>query len=331
MRRVLQFRFNSVKLLAFGIAVSYSFVSNATAQSLKSSNVIDLAHVKIAGTDCKASLPTGFSSIQWLDDSRLLASTYWAHCDDATADPKKFEAEAVLFDVRGVTLATAHSHASMYTKGPHGTVAALQDGAIELLDGKMHSVQTVPCPNSSKTCGISLDQSSAASADFALCSSSDLRRRVCDFYDGWPAKKVREETLSAGTNPFTRVADHTWQVSPNESWLFKGGHLTRVGMDGQSSLVSPTDFVGNNGGSCGGQLSEASPRRFLATCVGAHWYSDGMFDNIFGFSHAVLFDVMTGDIIGQIDGGAFISSALSPSGREIAILKGKKIRLYDAP
>ena len=207
-QRALQFRLNSLKILAFGIAVSYSFVSNATAQSLKPSNVIDLAHVKIAGTDCKASLPSGFSSIQWLDDSRLLASTYWAHCDDATtADPKKFEAEAVLFDVRGVTLATAHSHASMYTKGPHGTVAALQDGAIELLDGKMHSVQTVPCPNSSKTCGISLDQSLATGADFALCSSSDLRRRVCDFYDGWPAKKVRQETLSAGTNPFTSVAD----------------------------------------------------------------------------------------------------------------------------
>lgn len=332
MRKALQFRLNSVRMLAFGLAVGYSFVSNATAQSLKPSNVIDLARIKIAGTDCKASLPTGFSSIQWLDDSRLLASTYWAHCEASTAaDGKKFETEAVLFDVRGTTIATAHSHASMFTKGPHGTVAALQDGSIELLDGNMHSVQTVHCPNSSRACGISLDQSSTSDADFALCSSSDQTQRVCDFYDGWPAKKVRQEAFSERIDPFTHAAANSWQVSPNENWLFKGGHLTRVGMDGRSSLVSPTDFVGSNGGSCGGQLSEAPPRRFLATCVGAHWYSDGMFDNIFGFSHAVLFDVTTGNIIGQVDGGAFISSALSPSGREIAILKGKKVRLYSAP
>ena len=151
MRKALQFQLNSVRMLAFGIALGYSFVSNATAQSLKPSNVIDLAHIKIAGTDCKASLPTGFSSIQWLDDSRLLASTYWAHCEASTAvDGKKFETEAVLFDVRGTTIATAHSHASMFTKGSHGTVAALQDGSIELLDGNMHSVQTLHCPNSSE-------------------------------------------------------------------------------------------------------------------------------------------------------------------------------------
>jgi hypothetical protein len=102
-------------------------------------------------------------------------------------------------------------------------------------------------------------------------------------------------------------------------------------MDGNSSLVNPTNFVGDNGGNCNGQLSEAQPRRFLATCVGTHWYSDGMLDNIFGFSRSVLFDVTTKSIIGRFDGSAFISAALSPSGRKIAILKGQKVRLYDAP
>jgi hypothetical protein len=33
----------------------------------------------------------------------------------------------------------------------------------------------------------------------------------------------------------------------------------------------------------------------------------------------------------RVDGSAFIESALSPSGQKVAILKGKKIRLYDAP
>lgn len=332
MRRTLQFRLSSVKMLIFGIVASCSIQSNATAQSLKPSKVINLAHVKIAGSECKASFPDGFSNIQWLDDSRLMASTYWAHCDDGTdANTKKFETLAVLFDVRGMVLATVHSHAVMYTKGPHGTIAALQAGAVELLDAQMHSEQAIPCPNSAKTCGISLDQSSGASADFALCSSSDQSEQVCDFYTGWPATKSEQKELPVREDPFARVATNTWQVSSHENWLFKGGYLTRVASDGSNSPVNPTNFAGDNGGNCGGQLSEASPRRFLATCVGAHWYSDGMFDNIFGFSHTVLFDITTGNIIGRVDGGAFIESALSPSGRQIAILKDKKVRLYDAP
>jgi hypothetical protein len=56
-----------------------------------------------------------------------------------------------------------------------------------------------------------------------------------------------------------------------------------------------------------------------------------MFHNIFGFSHTVLFDVTTNSVIGRIDGSAFIESALSLSGRKIAILKGENTRLYDAP
>jgi hypothetical protein len=332
MRRTIRFGWNSVKELAFGVVAGCSILSNATAQSLKPSKVIDLAHVKIAGSACEASLPSGFSNIQWLDDSRLLASTYWARCDDGTpANAKTFETEAVLFDVRGTILATAHSHASLYTKGPYGTVAALQNGAVELLDDQMRSVQAIPCPNRLETCGISLDQSSPASADFAFCSSSDQIQQLCDFYKGWPATRVRQNELPAREDPFTHIAVNTWQVSANENWLFRGGHLTRVEAGGSSSLVNPTNLVGDNGGNCNGQLSEASPRRFLATCVGAHWYSDGMFDNIFGFSHTVLFELTTGNIIGRVDGSAFIESALSPSGRKIAILKDKKVRLYDAP
>lgn len=79
-------------MLACGVAAGCSIPSNAVAQSLKPSNVIDLGKIKIVGSACQVKLPSGFSNIQWLDDSRLLASTYWAHCDDATAsNPKKFE------------------------------------------------------------------------------------------------------------------------------------------------------------------------------------------------------------------------------------------------
>jgi hypothetical protein len=294
--------------------------------------VIDLTKVRIAGSACKANLPYGFGHIEWVDDSRLLASTYWGHCDDAiSTNPKKFETQAVLFDIRGVILATYHSHASLYTKGPHGTVAALQKGEIDLLDAQMHAEQTIPCPNTSKTCAISVAQSSTVVSDFASCSSSYPSQQVCDFYTGWPPTKVRQAALPVGEDPFTHIASGVWQVSPDEKWLFESNHLTSVKADGTRSLVNATNFVGHNGGGCNGQLSDSSPRRFLASCVGTHWYSDGMFDAIFGFSRTLLFDVSTKSIIGRVDGSAFISSALSPSGRKIAILKGGKVRLYDAP
>jgi hypothetical protein len=319
-------------MLACAVAAGCSILSNATAQSLQPSNVIDLAKVKIAGSACKVNLPSGLSNIQWLDDSRLLASTYWAHCDDAVGtNSKRFETQAALFDIRGVILATDHGQASLYTKGPHGTVAALQTGEINLLDIQMHAEQTIPCPNTSKMCGISVAQSSPIGSDFALCTSSDQSQQICDFYKGWPATKVRQAAFPVREDPFTHIANNAWQVSPNEKWLFEGGHLTSVNADGSRSLVNPTNFVGDNGGGCNGQLSDASPRRFLASCVGTHWYSDGMFDGVFGFSRTLLFDVSTKRIVGRVDGSAFISSALSPSGRKIAILKGGKVRLYDAP
>jgi hypothetical protein len=334
MRRTSRRGWNSVKIVACAIAASCLILSSATAQSLKPSIVIDLTKVKIAGSACKVkhSSTLDFGNIQWIDDSRLIAETYWVHCDDAiSANAKKFETQAVLFDIKGTILATVHSHASLYTKGPHGTVAALQTGEIDLLDAQMHAEQTIPCPNTSKTCGISVAQSLTVGLDFAVCSSSGQSQQICDFYAGWPATKIRQEAFPVGTDPFTHLANGEWQVSSSEKWRFKGGHLISITANGRQSLVNLTNFVGNNGGICVGELSEASPRRFLASCRGTHWYSDGELDAIFGFSHTLLFDVSTKSIIGRVDGSEFISSALSPSGRQIAILKSGKVRLYDAP
>ena len=319
-------------MLACAIAASCSILSTSSAaQSLKPSHVIDLTKVQVAGSACRVNLPSGFSGIQWVDDSRLLASTYSAQCDAISTDPKKFETQAVLFDIKGTILATDHSHASLYSRGPHGTVAQLQTGEINLLDAQMHPEQKIPCPNASKTCGISVAQSTTIGSDFALCSSSDQNQEDCDFYTGRPATRVRQSTFPSGENPYTGLTRNVWQVSPEEKWSFDNGRVASTKADGTRSLVDPTNLVGDNGGGCAGQLSEASPQRFLATCVGTHWYSDGMFDGLFGFSRTVLFDVSTKSVLGRVDGSAFISAALSPSGRKIAVLKSGKVRLYDVP
>jgi len=324
-------RTNSVKMLAFAIVASCSILPSSVAQSLKPSRVIDLTKVQIAGSVCRAELPSSFSNIQWLDDSRLLASTYWAHCDANSTDRKKFETEAVLFDTSGTILATDHGNASMYARGPHGTVAQFQTGEINLLDAQMHVEQEIPCPKSSKRCGISIAQSPTIGSDFALCSFSGHSQQDCDFYAGSPAIRVSQAALPSGENPYTGPTRDFWEVSPEEKWFFDNGRLASTKTDGSRSLVNSTNFIGSNGGACEGQLSEASPKRFLAVCVGTHWYSDGMFDSVFGFSRILLFDVSARSIVGRIDDSAFISAAISPSGRRIAILKNGKVRLYDVP
>lgn len=211
-----------MKVLACAVAACCSIHSSANAQSLKSTKVIDLAKVKITGSTCKVNLSSEFSDIQWVDDSRLLASTYWAHCDDSTSSSsKKFETAAVLFDINGAILATDHSETGMYTKGPHGTVAAFQTGKVNLLDAQMRAEQTIPCPNNSNTCGITVALSSTIDSDFALCASFDRTQRICDFYTGWPATKARQASFPAGEDPFSRLPGNVWQASPNEKWLFE--------------------------------------------------------------------------------------------------------------
>jgi hypothetical protein len=322
-----------MKTVASIFVLGISLSSLLPAQSPKPLETIDLNRVKIHGPGCESKWQDGYSHLIWLDDQHFAAFLLAATCSDAMPPPQP-AAEVAVFDNSGaVQAATRRDGLISISRGPRGTIAGLSWGKIDLLDSQLRSKQSLDCPNGSKSCGITLAPSSEFNSEFAVCSDADAQQ-VCDFYRDWPAEKVSSGTaaISAAENPYTHateVGHPSWQVGNGQTWSFNNGLLTRVGADKASSLVSSEDFVGKNGGNCEGQISDAEPRRFLAVCTGTHWYSDGMFDAIFGFSRVVLFEVSSGHLVMRIDGPAFTSAALSPSGKRVATLRGSKVRLYE--
>jgi hypothetical protein len=297
---------------------------------------IDLNKVKFQGAQCPSKWQDGYSQLIWVDDQHFAVFLLSDECSDTVANPKP-GAKVAVFDSTGSTLAASHrdDFISIF-RGPKGTVAGLSWGKIDLLDYQLHPIRTLDCPDGSQSCGITLAPSSAFDSAFALCSVKTAQR-TCDFYRDWPAVRISSATIPEAEDPYTHLIvsgysgyNAQWRVGPDEIWAFSDGVLRSLHTDGTSSPVSPEDFVGKNGGGCDGELSSAESRRFLAVCAGTHWYSDGMFDSIFGFSRIVIFDVPSGRIISRIDGPEYTSAALSPSGKLIAILRGSKLRLYPA-
>jgi hypothetical protein len=314
-------------IFALGISLS----SLLAAQSPKPLKTIDLNKVKIAGLECASKWRDGFSEVIWLDDQHFAASLLGTPCPDAVTAPQPAGGVAVFDSAGSAQAAASRDDLLSISRGPRGTIAGLRWGKIELLDTQLRLKQSLDCPNGSKSCGITLAPGSAFNSEFAVCSNADAQQ-VCDFYSDWPAEKV-SSAISAAEDPYTHAAGRgnaSWQVGNGETWSFNNGLVIRARADKASSLVNSEDFIGKNGGNCDGQLSTSEPLRFLVVCTGTHWYSDGMFDTIFGFSRVVLFDVPSGRPIMRIDGPAFTSAALSPSGKRIVTLRGGKVRLYEA-
>lgn len=318
-----------VAIFVLGISLSTPLIAQ-TPSPLKT---IDLNKIKIQGQACESKWRDGYSKVLWVDDQHLAVFLLAASCSNGVA-PLQPSAEVAVFDSAGSAQAAANLDGIIsVSRGPHGTIAGLGWGKVELLDTQLRLKQRLDCPNGSNACGITLSPSSAFDSDFALCSTVHAQQ-VCDFYRDWPAEKVPSKTAATSTpeNPYTHDANFghgPWQVGGGETWSFDNNlRLMRAGVGKASSPVSAEDFAGKGGGNCDGELSTSEPRRFLVVCTGAHWYSDGMFDSIFGFSRVVLFDAPSGHQVMRIDGPAFTSAALSPSGKRVATLRGSKLRLY---
>jgi hypothetical protein len=74
------------------------------------------------------------------------------------------------------------------------------------------------------------------------------------------------------------------------------------------------------------------PTRFLTFCRGTNFYTDGDFDAWLGFTKIALLDVQTKRTLYELkDSFRVGDAALSPNGKFIAVIKGKKLRIYDAP
>lgn len=320
-----------MKVAAFVCTFGVSFSRLLAGQPGGPFKTIDLSGVKIAGFACQVKFRDGLSRVIWLDEQRLAVSSPWVRCSSAPRIGVSATA-AVVFDVTGSVEATTRRPAVMsFSKGPRGTFAALSTGEIELLNAQLQRQQSIECPNSSEPCDIILAPNSAFDSEFAVCTCLDKERQACDFYRGWPAVPFRR-TQSQPEDPYSHVVKGGppgWLVGPGEMWFFHDRRLTASDANQVLSTVTSEDFVGTNDSGCRGQISAVEPRRLLVMCTGIRLDTDGTFDAIFGFSRVVIFDVSTRTLIKRIDGPSFISAAISPSGKKVAILKGGKVRLYE--
>ncbi len=322
-----------MKVVASIVAVGVSLSSLLCAQSPKPFKTVNLNKVKVAGLQCEIKFQDDLSRVLWLDEKHLALSSFTVRRPDVLHSYPDAAGVIVLDDAGSILSAARRSDVEYFSRGPRGMIAGLRSGKIELLDDQLHPQQSLECPNSSKFCGISLVPRAGIDSEFAVCSSVADARQICDLYRGWPAIRVSSNTFSQTEVPYTPFItvpqNAAWHVSAGEIWFFSDGRLMRSEPDKVSSPVNPEDFVGKNGGNCEGALSDLEPRRFLALCTGTHWYSDGMFDAIFGFTRVVLFEAPSGCIIQRFDGPAYISAALSPSGKKVAILRSGRVLLYE--
>lgn len=228
-------------------------------------------------------------------------------------------------------------------RGTAGTVLVGHGNVIDLMDTELRTQQTITCSTEKAPCSLFTPPSSADS-DFAVYSQTASFQN-CNFYRGQPAARAPEQ---ASSFPITNGVAHTpykevtlpdtiqtstynraaWRVSKSETWYFdKRGELTSLNVDGATSPVSTEQWTPKES-NCTGDPSTSEPRRFLAICVGTHFYTDGELDAIFGYSRIALFDVASRRILTRIDGAAYTFAASSPSGKLIAVTHDKKVRLY---
>ena len=184
---------------------------------------------------------------------------------------------------------------------------------------------------------------SISQSDFAICSI-EKGNQTCTFYQGRPATPTgttqplislpndvpkspyKQPTLPEAVHGFP--TDRPIAIDEKEIWFFgANGTLLAVLPSGKVKPVSTEHWTPKQS-YCGGEVSVAEPRRFLAICGGVYVYTDGEFDAIFGFSRFVLFDVGTRRIITSLAGRSQTTASLSPSGQLVAVAHNGKVQMY---
>jgi hypothetical protein len=314
-----------------------------SARGPKPFEVVDLTNVKGDASGCDVKWTNLVNRVVWIDDGHLVA---WLLTSCYSHEPKdrKSQEKLVFIDTNEHVRSIRRDDAFAVLRGPAGTVLVGHGNVVDLMDPEIRTLQTITCPTEKVTCGLFIPLSSMAGSDFAVCSLTASFEN-CDFYRGQPAAQVPELASSfpitngiahtpykdrslpdtSHASPYNRAA---WKVSQSETWYFdNGGVLTSLSVNGATGPVSKEQWTPKES-ICTGDPSVSEPRRFLATCVGTHFYTDGDFDAFFGYSRIALFDVASRRILVRIDGAAYSSAVLSPSGKLIAVTHGNKVRLF---
>ena len=313
------------------------------AEKLKAFASVDLdATVTDAGT-CAAKWKTFTNRLLWIDQSHLAVQRL-QYCYSQDSKSPKSSLEVVLVETNGHRDSIRRDEMFGPLRGPNGTLLVGHGSQVDLLGLDLRSHQSIRCPIAEAHCAAYVPTLSNVDSDFALCSiSTDVEK--CSFYRGFPAEEVPQHGMSiAITNGFPHTPYEqipypgtaksspqdrsTWKVSSSETWYFDDKSvLTSLGTNGATSAVV-TEAWTPEGSNCTGELSTSEPHRFLVTCIGTHFYTDGDLDFIFGYSRIALFDVPSRRLIARVDGRAYTWAALSPEGNLIAVLHGDKVNFY---
>ena len=292
---------------------------------------------------CDVKWRTFVNQMVWTDEDHLVAWLIF-FCDSPSTKDRKSPTELAVFDTAGHVRSVWSDFAFGFLPGPSGTLLVGHGGEANLLDHELRTQETMKCPMENVVCSIFIPPSRSSNSDFALCSYTSIEES-CRFYQGLPSKLVLDRKLDTPpsngipTDPYKReifqaagsvVPDNrsAWKVSSSGRWYFDNhGRLTSQDSNGQIAPVSEEKWTPDYS-NCTGDLSVSEPFRFLATCVGAHFYTDGALDGLFGYSRIALFDVASRQILARIDGPAYTSAILSPSGKLIAVEHEERIHLY---
>ncbi len=204
--------------------------------------------------------------------------------------------------------------------------------------------QSISCPIAQQRCAIYVPATFNADSDFSVCSvSADLEE--CRFYRGFPAREIPNPAASIalasgiphtpyqelpypGTGNISPQDRSAWKVSSSEIWYFDSENILTSRESGGAAAPVVTEEWTPRGSNCTGELSVSEPHRFLATCIGAHIYTDGELDGLFGYSRIAIFDTASRRILARINGRASTWAALSPQGKQVAVLHDGKVSFY---
>ncbi len=266
------------------------------AEKLKAFASVDLnATATDAGT-CPPKWRTITNRLLWIDQSHLAVQRLQA-C--YSQDPKRPRSslEIVLIEANGHLNSIRRDEMFGPLRGPNGTLLIGHGSQVDLFGLDLRSRQSIRCPIAEVPCAAYVPTPFNVDSDFALCSlSTDVEK--CSFYRGFPAEEMPQLGMSIaiknkfphtpyeqipypGTAKSSLQDRSTWKVSSSETWYFDNKNLlTSLGTDGSTSAVV-TEAWTPEGSNCTGELSTSEPHRFLATCIGAHFDTDGDLDSIF--------------------------------------------------
>jgi hypothetical protein len=226
-------------------------------------------------------------------------------CIPQNVQKSKTVQELVVVGSDGVTQHLRNVDMTKLSPGPDNTILVTHDASVDVLGPDLRVLKSIQGTHSSS------ESSNNGPAGCTTASPANYRDIAIWMHSG---------------------SRNAWCLDGRVLWYFdQHGTLTTIDANHVSTPVLSKQWVPKDS-NCTGEVSTDKPQRFLASCVGAHFFSDGELDAIFGYSRIALFDVASKRILLRIDGPAFTSATVSPDGRKIATIhRGRKItlRLYD--